>query len=383
MTEEFVEALIEAPMGVAVLARIEEKAWPRSRRRDTESDAEAVDLAVDWVEGASFGAFLALAVWAGYYDVTPWNPYAPEDLAAYYRLAETRRPVAAAIAQRFGDVLHAPMDAEDQEWWTTDNWPRISGRPMIGGRLWTMSQHPPEVHDEILCAWEFHPPPTSRWQVEIEGRPRVKEIHRPADWIDLVERWPDSDAPMYRQYGTWAFESPRPPTPRPLLTRLLPTKRRRRRRRHDPYDPDAHIRELLAVPGQHAVHPAPPRLAGVDWDAAAGNYDAVHVSWAGFLTAEGFVSELADGSVTMLRGFASETTLWLSDVFAPVCASPLDAPEGLTEENCYRDCGIDADADPWRAARDRINLEVLLGRQEAPAIDPGPDTMQEERIRRR
>ena len=372
MTEEFVEALIEAPMGVAVLDKIESQARPRSRRRDTASDAEAVDLAVDWVEGASFGAFLALAVWAGYYDVSPWNPYAPEDLAAYYRLAETRRPIAAAIAQRFGDVLHAPMDAEDQEWWTTDNWPRITGRPMIGGRLWTMSRSPPEVHDEILCAWEFHPPPTSRWQVKIEGRPRVKEIHRPADWIDLVERWPDSDAPMYRQYGTWAFESPRPPTPRPLLTRLLSTKRRRRRRRHDPYDPDAHIRELLAVPGQHAVHPAPPRLAGVDWDAAAGHYDAVHLSWAGFLTAEGFVSELADGSVTMLRGFASEATLWLSDVFAPVCASPLDAPEGLTEENCYRDCGIDADADPWRAARDRINLEVLLGRQEAPS-PPIPD----------
>lgn len=373
MTEEFVEALIEAPMGVAVLDKIESQTWPRSRRRDTASDAEAVDLAVDWIEGASFGAFLALAVWAGYYDVSPWNPYAPEDLAAYYRLAETRRPIAAAIAQRFGDVLHAPMDAEDQEWWTTDNWPRITGRPMIGGRLWTMSRSPPEVHDEILCAWEFHPPPTSRWQVKIEGRPRVKEIHRPADWIDLVERWPDSDAPMYRQYGTWAFESPRAATPRPLLTRLLPTKWRRRcrrRRRHDPYDPDAHIRELLAVPGQHAVHPAPPRLAGVDWDAAAGHYDAVHVSWAGFLTAEGFVSELADGSVTMLRGFASEATLWLSDVFAPVCAAPLDAPEGLTEENCYRDRGIDAD--PWRAARDRINLEVLLGRQEAPS-PPIPD----------
>ena len=367
MTADFVEALTEAPMGVALLAEIESQAWPRWRRRDADSDAEAVDLAVDWVGGTSLGEILRLAVWVGDSHVSPWNSDAPADLAACYRRAETRRPIAAAVGQRFGDVLHAPMDAESQEWWTTDYSPRIVGRLEIGGLLWTVSRLPPEVHDEFLVAWEFHPPPTSRWQVEIEGRPRVKEIHRPADWIDLVERWPDADSPMFERFGdNWAFKSPRPPTPRPFLSRLLSTRRPRRPGR-DPYDPDAHNRELLDAPGQHAAYPAPARLVGADWRAAAEHYDAVHLSWAGFLTTEGYVSELADGSVTMMRGFASESTLWLTDRFAPVPASPLDAPEGLTEEGGCRDLGISVAADDSRAAWDMINLEVLLGRREAPS----------------
>ena len=362
MTADFVEALVEAPMGVALLARIEEKAWPRSRRRDADSDAEAIELAVDWVGRASVGEFLALAVWA-VNDVYPWNPTAHETLASSYRCAETRLPIAAAIAQRFDGVLHAPMDAEGQEWWTTDYSPRIVGRPMmIGGKLWTVSRPPPEVHDEILLAWEFHPPPTSRWQVEIEGRPKVKEIHRPEDWVDLVERWPDADASRYyEQYGTWSFETPRPPRPRPR--RRFPW----RKPRNAP-----EISEPLVIPG-HAVRPDPARLASVDWDAAAEHYDAVHLSWAGLLTAEGYVSDLADGSVTMLRGFASERTLWLTDVFAPVPASPLDAPEGLTEEGaCGDDLGINVAQDDSRAAWDMINLGVLLGRREAPTPQP-PD----------
>lgn len=356
MTADFAEALTEAPMGVVLLARIEEMAWQRSRRRDTSSDTEAIDLAVDWVGRASVGEFLALAVWA-VNDVYPWNPDAHETLASSYRCVEMRLPIASAIARRFGDVLHAPMDAEGQEWWTTDYAPRIVGRPMmIGGKLWTVSRPPPEVHDEILLAWEFYPPPTSRWHVEIEGRPKVKEIHRPADWVDLVERWPDADASeYYEQYGTWSFETPRPSRPRP---------RRRFHWRKPRNDPE--VSELLAIPG-HAVRPDPARLASVDWDAAAEHYDAVHLSWAGLLTAEGYVSDLADGSVTMLRGFASEHTLWLTDRFAPVPASPLDAPEGLTEEGGCGDPGIDVAADDSRAAWDMINLEVLLGRREAPS----------------
>lgn len=367
MTVDFVEALTEAPLGVALLAEIESQAWPRWRRRDAESDAEAVELAVNWVEEASVGEVLRLAVWVGDSHVSPWNSDAPVGLAAYYRCAEIRRPIAAAVGQKCGDVLHAPMDTEGQEWWTTDQSPRVSGSLEIGGLLWTVSRLPPEVHDEILLAWEFHYPPTSRWQVEIEGRPRVKEIHRPSDWVKLVERWPDADAPMCERFGdNWAFKSPRPPTPRPLLSRLLSTRRRRLRR--DPHDPDAHNRELLNTPGQHAAYLVPTRLVGVDWHAAAEHYDAVHVSWAGFLTTEGYVSDLADGSVTMLRGFASERTLWLTDRFAvPVPASPLDAPEGLTEEGACRDLGINVAEDDSRAAWDMINLEVLLGRREAPS----------------
>lgn len=317
---------------------------------------------------------------------------APMGVAAAYRNAESRLPIAAALVRKFGDTLHEPLDPGGQEWWTTDMAPH---RHADGSLLWTATRPPAEAHDDVVNAWELFPPPTSRWHVEIEGRPKVKEIHRPADWVDLVERWPDTDAGMYKSYGTWEFRSPGPPRrwrlrlsrrptpvarfvwvkPGPLgwLSGLLP------RNRPPRYDEEAQIRELLAVPGQHAAYPSPPRLVGVDWRAAAEHYDAVHLSWAGFLTTEGYVSELADGSVTMLRGFASEHTLWLSDVFAPVPAVPLGAPEGLTGE-IDDDRGIDVAAGPARAARDRLNLDVMLGRREVPS-PPSPDPTPRKRRR--
>lgn len=383
-------------MGVVTLAAIE------SRVRNREgpslhflggggSDPEDVERAVDWVRAASVGEVLSLAVRAGEGYAGPWNPVAPGEVAAAYRNAESRLPIAAALVRKFGDTLHEPMDPGGQEWWTTDMAPH---RHADGSLLWTATRPPAEAHDDVVNAWELFPPPTSRWHVEIEGRPKVKEIHRPSDWVDLVERWPDTDANMYKSYGTWEFKSPGPqrrrlrlsrrPTPvarfvwvkpGPLgwLSGLLP------RNRPPKYDEEAQIRELLAVPGQHAAYPSPPRLVGVDWRAAAEHYDAVHLSWAGFLTTEGYVSELADGSVTMLRGFASENTLWLTDVFAPVPAVPLGAPEGLTGD-IDDDRGIDVAAAPDRAARDRLNLDVMLGRREVPS-PPSPDPTPRKRRR--
>ncbi len=93
------------------------------------------------------------------------------------------------------------------------------------------------------------------------------------------------------------------------------------------------------------------------------------------------MSELADGSVTMLRGFAGERTLWLSDVFAPVPAVPLGAPEGLTGD-IDDDRGIDVSTNSDRAARDRLNLDVMLGRREVPST-PSPSPEPAPRKRRR
>ena len=61
-----------------------------------------------------------------------------------------------------------------------------------------------------------------------------------------------------------------------------------------------------------------------DWAAVAAEFDGVHLSWAGFLSAEGYVSDLDGDDVTMLRYWFSERTLWLRDVFGePI---PLEAP---------------------------------------------------------
>ena len=52
-----------------------------------------------------------------------------------------------------------------------------------------------------------------------------------------------------------------------------------------------------------------------DWQLVAGRYDGVHLSWAGFITAEGFIEDLGGGDVTMLRYWFSERTVWLADAF--------------------------------------------------------------------
>ena len=411
MTEEFVEALIEGPMGVGLLAEIEEHFDDRGtfvkrrgtwiRLREGDSDPGAVERAVDWVRGAPVGDILALAVRAD--RAGPWTVGAPGKVASAYRNAPNRLPIAAAVAQRLDDIGHAPMDPASQEWWTTDEewWNAetcmAAHRQGDGALLWTVSRPPPEIHHDAVIAWELFPDPISRWRVEIKGRPRVKEIHRPADWVDLVERWPDPEGAMCKQFSTWQFKSPRPrprlrSRRRPLTSETLfiaqGTLRLPLRLIYDLFTPlsrrrserflDEQLRELLAAPSQHAAHPNPPRLVGVDWGAAAEHYDAVHLSWAGFLTAEGYVSELADGSVTMLRGFAGERTLWLSDVFAPVPAVPLNALEGL--DCCPSISGIDVAADAVRADRDRLNLEVMLGRREVPS-PPSPDPTPRKRRR--
>ena len=113
MTEEFVEALVEAPVGVVTLVAIEERFGDRRtfiRPEDLVSDPEAVERAVDWVRGASVGEVLALAVEDGGGRAGPWVSGAAGEVAAAYRNAESRLPIAVAVAQRFDDVLHAPMD---------------------------------------------------------------------------------------------------------------------------------------------------------------------------------------------------------------------------------------------------------------------------------
>jgi hypothetical protein len=95
-----------------------------------------------------------------------------------------------------------------------------------------------------------------------------------------------------------------------------------------------------------------------DWAAVRGDYDGVHLSWAGFMTTEGRVTELGDGSVTMLRYWGSERTLWLADVFEdPV---PLSAPALSGRVNDDR--GVSVRDDASRRVRDLGVLTSLLGR---------------------
>ncbi|HUV18120.1 MAG TPA: hypothetical protein VMW33_06530 [Ilumatobacteraceae bacterium] len=54
----------------------------------------------------------------------------------------------------------------------------------------------------------------------------------------------------------------------------------------------------------------------------AGQYDGIHLSWAGFVTTEGYVVDLDGGGVTMLRYWFSKRTLWFADVFGEPSSAP-------------------------------------------------------------
>ncbi|MGH9106937.1 MAG: hypothetical protein ACRDZX_14120, partial [Acidimicrobiales bacterium] len=116
-----------------------------------------------------------------------------------------------------------------------------------------------------------------------------------------------------------------------------------------------------SVPGQRAARAAIAGQVVPDWDAVARDYDAVHLSWAGFLSAEGFVSDLPDGSVTILRYWPSERTLWLADVFG----GPSPAPAPVLSGGVNNDHGADLSGDVQRRRADLEVLNALLGREDS------------------
>ena len=66
------------------------------------------------------------------------------------------------------------------------------------GGMWTVSDPPPEVHRDLISAWELEPDPVTRWHFPIEQGVRVWEIHRPADWVRLVTTYRRPPAPTRR-----------------------------------------------------------------------------------------------------------------------------------------------------------------------------------------
>jgi hypothetical protein len=115
----FVSRLLEAPVGVALLAKLDgihrrDGAWFGGPKG---ADPETVSAAVEAVAGLSVGSLIAVTLEAAQDIAGPWMPKAPEELAEAYRCAEARASIAEAVAARFGPVLHQPVDRAAQEWW--------------------------------------------------------------------------------------------------------------------------------------------------------------------------------------------------------------------------------------------------------------------------
>ncbi len=339
----FVDALLVAPAGVALLAALEGEVrsdvpgW----RMPTDRDSGAVAAAADMVSARSFGSLLALAVDVAVVRVGPWISTAADELSTAHRHAEQRAPIAQAIADRFGDELHATLDAGGQQWWhsgRTDayfmarrfrDFDRVYGAGQFTeAGLWTVSDPPAEVHASLISAWELDPGPVSRWHLPVRPGARVLDIHCPQDWVRLVEAHPARG----RTYWDWELPGPNQHPNR--------------------------LRALLATPGQRAARTAIRQQLVPDWASVAADHDGVHLSWAGFLTSEGCVSDLGGGDVTMLRYWFSERTLWLADAFEePVAVA---APDVETDGTAITVC--DARTDDERRRLDRAILTAQLGR---------------------
>ncbi len=342
----FVEALLAAPAGVALLARLEAEhrsdvAWFDS---PADSDPAVVGQAARSVGTMSFGRMVKLAVEAAESLAGPWTGDAPGPLVGAYRHAAARRPIAEAVDARFAARLRAPVDLEAQQWWHT-NHPRqgpfdrglfrdfgsvYGNGEFTEAGLWTATEPPADAHDALVSAWEMFEGPVSRWRLPLHLGARAWEVHRPGDWVRLVEAYPKR---AVKAHAGWELPGPN--------------------------QPDGGLAaELLAVPGQHAMRAHVSRHVLPDWAAVSADYDGVHLSWAGFLTTEGYVCDLDAGGVTMPRYWGSERTHWLADVFGdPV---PLGAP--VLSGSMSGALGVDVGVDDARRAHDLDVLTKLLVR---------------------
>jgi hypothetical protein len=330
--DDLAGVLLQAPAGVALLAELE-NTFGRNGGPD------AVTTAIDAVGAMSFGELVAQAL-NGAHDIGgPWTAGAPAALAEAYAAAEARRPVAEAVVARFGPELKADLDRSVQQWWhgglPKEGYfaqPRFRDYSMVYGNgeftwagLWTVSDPPIEAHESLAWTWELFPGPASRWHLPVRQAARIFEIGSPSDWASLVGRYPKGAKGLH---AGWELPGPN-------------------------QHPDE-VRTLAQTTGQHALRTTAFRHLLPDWGAAANDYDGVHLSWAGFLTAEGYVADLGDGSLTMLRYWGSERTLWLNDVFGE--AEPLPHPRVTGSRDA------DGRADAARQRLDREVLDALLGR---------------------
>lgn len=207
VTDGFVDAVLESPLGAALLAQLETRVrYPERRGLVLETDAGSVSAAAEAVSGMSFGALVELAVLTGWHDVGPWICDAGETVAVAHSQAEARAPIAEALEARFGAALHEPIEREAQQWWTTGE-PRVdrlaplfrnyelvygAGQFTWAG-LWTVSDPPEVAHAELAAARELEDGAISRWRLPVLPEARVLEVHRPADWARLVREHPRAE----------------------------------------------------------------------------------------------------------------------------------------------------------------------------------------------
>lgn len=187
-------------------------------------------------------------------------PVEPPDLgAAAGKLAEWKQRTIADDQRAKRERPADPAAPYGGSWWST---------PIGVGLLRTSRALQQAGATQLL--WEedgLGQDEATVWTAQILGRPRIYEIHRPTDWIDLVRRYPLD--------VTWG-------------------------RRH----------EWFKVTGRDGTWIIP------DWEAVSRDWDAVHLTVLGYLTTATRPLLANERAATMLAGWNPDETFWLSDALA-------------------------------------------------------------------
>jgi hypothetical protein len=305
------EALLVSPIGASLLDVLEATAVVAHGVSRSPWDAlpasepARVLEAGDHLESMSATALLE-AVFRAAGNVGAWAPSGPQNAAHALQLASQRRALADALVAR-PDVASwsAPMAAE--QWWWSDGAGLRDGR--LGhelGRLPAWATRPAHqvlttspvdlaLTDSLVDSWEMVFGALSRWRLLVPPGARVYELDGPDDWAALVQAYPDDTTELYgRVHASWELRDPGSQS----------------------------VDMLLALEEQRAARRGWRRVLTPDWDAVARDWDGVHLTWFGFVTADGTITDLGDGDVTILRHWGSERTAWLN----PVLGSPTPMP---------------------------------------------------------
>jgi hypothetical protein len=338
--DTFVGDLLSAPRGVALLAHLEARQVAHMAAESVDPgrfmgrllepaprqvDPQAVHRVLNEIAEQPLSWLLQAALEAGHDITGPNNPVSPNELYWAYRLADRRAEIARAIVSRFGPELARPLDLSHQEWWNDES-PSEPGRVVA-----TMTAPFPEIHDQLFAFSDEGIDRLSRWELPVRDGARVFEINRPADWLTLVERYPQ----MIEGGDSFAWHLPGHP--------------------QSEY-PQDELRRLEEISHGHAArtHASPVYL--LDNVAAASDYDGIHLTWAGVLTTEAFISDVPGGGVTMLVLWERERTCWFNDVFGDPVAL---LPPNLGGRIGFRPAGVDLAGEPERRNCDMEELAAL------------------------
>jgi hypothetical protein len=171
-------------------------------------------------------------------------------------------------------VLPGEHGAEPMHDFVVDFRPYRSDATKPATALWTSTS----VGD-LPSAWLFHgwdglvDLPLAVWRLRVDASARVYEIADPADWVRLCERYPADTTNVYadKWQHDWAF---------PTGTVITP-----------------------------------------DWQTMAEDWDGIHLSMAGLLTASSLLLPVLGGH-TLLEGWETESTVWFRWVFSRVKRLP-------------------------------------------------------------